>query len=67
MSQDNAKLLIAAGLFGTWVALVGFKVAGAEDIVAAIKLSLTGLWAHILTVYPSTPANPTQPAAPAQP
>lgn len=40
---DNQKLLTAFVLFGTWVALVAFKVAGADDLISCIKDGLLGL------------------------
>jgi hypothetical protein len=40
---DNQKLLTAFVLFGTWVALVAFKVQGADDLISCIKDGLLGL------------------------
>lgn len=42
------KLAIGTALFCTWVALVLFKVDGAQDLISAIKLALTGLGAYQL-------------------
>lgn len=47
-NPTNIKLAIGVLLFLTWLALVVFKVPGAEDIITAIKLSLTGLGAYHL-------------------
>lgn len=66
MNDSIIKLIIGAVLFGTWVALVVFKVAGAEEIITTIKIFLSGLagW-HIrdaankptsITLAPSGPS-----------
>lgn len=46
MTPTNIKLGIGVSLFATWVALVVCKVAGAEEIISAIKLALIGLGAY---------------------
>ena len=51
MTPDQAKLLIALTLFGTWVALIVAKVPGTDDLIGTIKVALTGLSAHWLTAY----------------
>ena len=43
MTDNQMKLLAAFALFGTWVALVAFKVQGADDLISCIKAGLVGL------------------------
>lgn len=60
MSGDGVKLAIGVMLFGTWVALVVMKVSGADDIIAAIKVTLTGLSVHYLTYSDPAAAEKAQ-------
>jgi hypothetical protein len=60
MTQTQIKLVIAAVLFLTWVALVVFNVPHADDLITAIKTALAGLGAHTLTmVVPGQSATPS--------
>ncbi len=58
MTPTLIKLLIGILLFVTWVLLVVFKVAGTEDLIAAIKLSLAGLGAYHLNDRTNAPSKP---------
>ncbi len=49
MNSDNTKLLVGTALAATWIALVVCKIQGAEDIINAIKIALTGISAYHLT------------------
>ena len=50
MNQTNIKVALAVALFVAWVLLIVFQVPGADDLIAFIKISLTGLGAHTLTM-----------------
>jgi hypothetical protein len=54
--SDLVKILFGLVLMGVWVFAIWGKLVGAEDLVAFCKLGLTGLAAHYLTNYGSTPA-----------
>ena len=49
------NLAIGATLFGTWTALVVFKIDGAHDLISAIQIALTGLGAYHLNDRSTTP------------
>lgn len=49
ISYGAAMLLVGVLLAATWVGLVVFKIAGAEDLIALCKYGLTALVTHYLT------------------
>ena len=53
ITQGQVKAAFALVLFTTWVGLVVGRVVGAEDLISAIKYTLTALAAHYLTGYQS--------------
>lgn len=43
MNSNTQKLIIGAGLFGAWFALVAFNIQNSADIIEWIKPMLVGL------------------------
>lgn len=70
LSENQTKLIVAAALFATWVALTYFPHEGNAELIGFIKGVLLSLGTHHLTTWqPEQPAvamNNTPPSPPAQ-
>lgn len=55
MNATNIKLGVGLLCFGVWLALVVFKVDGADDIISAIKITLAGLGVYHMNDKDKTP------------
>jgi hypothetical protein len=63
VNDSTVKLILGAGLFATWVALVVFKVPNSDDIIAYCKDGLVALGAYHFGTTRGAPAANNFPAA----